>query len=139
MIYIASSWRNNYQQGVVNFLRKDGHEVYDFRNPAPGNKGFQWSEVSPNWQRWTTKHYAIALNHKIAQDGFALDWAAMQAADICVLVLPSGRSAHIEAGYFVGANKPLHIYMPVMQEPELMYKMATRLHLSAKSLREALL
>ena len=46
-IYIASSWRNSYQQDVVSFLRNKGHEVYDFRNPPHGNGGFQWSDIDP--------------------------------------------------------------------------------------------
>lgn len=45
-IYIASSWRNSYQQDVVSFLRNKGHEVYDFRNPPHGNGGFQWSDIA---------------------------------------------------------------------------------------------
>lgn len=32
-IYVASSWRNPFQQEVVNILRDLGHEVYDFKNP----------------------------------------------------------------------------------------------------------
>ena len=32
-IYVASSWRNVFQQDVVNILRDLGHEVYDFKNP----------------------------------------------------------------------------------------------------------
>jgi hypothetical protein len=46
-------------------------------------------------------------------------------AEACVLCLPSGRSAHIEAGYFVGARKRLIVLTNgVRMEPELMYKMA---------------
>ena len=32
-IYVASSWRNVFQQDVVDILRDLGHEVYDFKNP----------------------------------------------------------------------------------------------------------
>lgn len=35
-IYVASSWRNPFQQEVVNILRDLGHEVYDFKNPHMG-------------------------------------------------------------------------------------------------------
>lgn len=34
-IYVASSWRNPYQPGIVDLLRMHGHKAYDFRNP-PG-------------------------------------------------------------------------------------------------------
>lgn len=39
-IYVASSWRNSFQQDVVKFLRDVGHEVYDFKNPPHGRGGF---------------------------------------------------------------------------------------------------
>lgn len=32
-VYVASSWQNEYQQLIVSFLRRKGHEVYDFMNP----------------------------------------------------------------------------------------------------------
>lgn len=138
-IYVASSWRNNYQPTVVPALREDGHEVYDFRNPAPGNIGFKWNDISPNYTRWNEKIYLTALKHRIAVEGYAYDWNAMEAADTCVLVCPAGRSAHIEAGYFVGhPNKELYIFMPLMQEPELMYKMANGIYLQLGALLEAL-
>ena len=35
-IYVASSWRNVFQQDVVDILRDLGHEVYDFKNPPHG-------------------------------------------------------------------------------------------------------
>ena len=31
-IYLASSWRNRYQQDVVKALREVGFTVYDFKN-----------------------------------------------------------------------------------------------------------
>ena len=63
-IYVASSWRNVFQQDVVDILRDLGHEVYDFKNPPHGNGGFQWSDIDPDWQNWTTEQYREALNHR---------------------------------------------------------------------------
>ncbi len=122
-IYVASSWRNEYQPGVVALLRELGHEVYDFRNPAPGNNGFSWAEIDENWQQWTSEQYTEALKHPIAQKGFELDFNGMQWADACVIVLPCGRSANSEAGWMKGAGKKVFVYQPTEQEPELMYKM----------------
>lgn len=123
-IYVASSWRNEHQPLVVAALRGAGHEVYDFRNPAPGNRGFAWSQIDPAWQAWTTEQYRAALTHPIAASGFAHDVGAMEwATDFC-LVLPSGRSAHLEAGWAMGRGKPCSIYSPTLQEPELMYLLA---------------
>lgn len=137
-IYLASSWRNPYQPQVLALLREAGHEVYDFRNPEPGNNGFAWGDMDRRWQEWEPSEYREALQHPIAQDGFALDYGAMRWADTGVLLLPSGRSAHIEAGYFNGAGKELHILLLEPQEPELMYLMATGIHLNDDELIKAL-
>ena len=48
-IYVATSWRNEEQPNMVNMLRADGHEVYDFRNP-PGQAGFGWEQIDPEWR-----------------------------------------------------------------------------------------
>lgn len=133
-IYVASSWRNLYQQNVVAHLRDCGHEVYDFRNPRPGDHGFHWSDIDRAWQDWTPQEYRAALEHPIAVEGFGSDFDAMRAADTCVLVLPCGRSAHLEAGYFVGAGKDLYILQIDAHEPELMYRMATAICLSIHEL-----
>jgi hypothetical protein len=123
-IYVASSWRNARQPSVVTALRDAGHEVYDFRNPRPGDVGFAWAQIDPNWQAWSPEAFRAALSDPIASDGFRSDFDAMKWADACVLVMPCGRSAHLEAGYFVGAGKPLVILLSD-GEPELMYSMAT--------------
>lgn len=136
-IYVASSWRNDYQQFVVQTLRKAGHEVYDFKHPRPGNNGFSWGDIAEKWQGWNPSEFRQALCDPIAEAGFASDWDAMVAADTCVLVLPCGRSAHIEAGYFVGAGKRLIILL-AQGEPELMYKMAGHLCLTVKEVVEIL-
>ena len=52
-IYVASSWRNERQPILVEILRANGHEVYDFRNPKEGDNGFHWSEIDEDWQQWT--------------------------------------------------------------------------------------
>ena len=44
-IYVASSWRNHVQPMIVEALRGDGHEVYDFRNP-PDAAGFGWGQLN---------------------------------------------------------------------------------------------
>lgn len=123
-IYVASSWRNDYQQEVVKVLRCAGYDVYDFKNPH-GDTGFHWSEIDPDWQDWTPSSFIAGLNHPIAESGFNSDMTALSQCDICVLVLPCGRSAHLEAGWAAGAGKSVYILIPEKCEPELMYKMTT--------------
>ena len=133
MIYVASSWRNAIQPEVVSVLRERGYEVFDFRNPREGDRGFHWSEIDPNWQDWTSREYIKALDHPLAVTGLACDFDAMKRCDACVLVLPCGRSSHLEAGWFVGAGKPVFILL-YDGEPELMYGMADGLCVSIQEL-----
>ena len=122
-VYVASSWRNKYQPDVVQWLRGLDLEVYDFRNPRPGDDGFRWSEIDPDWQNWTPEQYVAALSHPIAEAGFKSDMDALKCADATLLILPSGRSAHLELGYACGMGQTTAIYIPEKQEPELMAKM----------------
>ena len=124
-LYVASSWRNPHQPVVVKELRDLGHEIYDFRQPTPDDNGFHWSEIDRAWEKWTVEQYRKALSNSIAERGFKRDFDAMAWADACILVMPCGRSAHLEAGWCVGVGKPVAILFPVgvAIEPELMIKM----------------
>lgn len=133
-IYVASSWRNQRQPDVIRALRNEGHDVYDFKNPEPGNKGFHWSEIDPEWKRWSPEQFRRALAHPIAVAARALDVGALNWADVCVLLMPCGRSAHLELGYCLGAGKCGCILLSD-GEPEQMYGMA---HLVTPSLEEVL-
>jgi hypothetical protein len=121
-IYVASSWRNAYQPLVVEGLREAKHEVYDFRNPGPENTGFGWDQIDSNWKSWTPAQFIEALKHPMAQKGYGNDKRAMDWCDVCVLVLPSGNSSHLEAGWCAGRGKATVVYVPELREPELMYK-----------------
>lgn len=121
-IYVASSWRNKFQPEIVRALKDIGHEVYDFRNPKVGDHGFHWSDIDKNWENWIPEEYVENLKHPIAKEGFNKDFDAMKWADVCVMVLPCGRSAHTEAGWMKGDGKKVYVFMPISQEPELMYK-----------------
>ena len=122
-IYLSSSWRNPYQPLVVKALREAGHEVYDFRNPTSGDEGFKWKNVDGLWEKWSNDDYINAINHPVAERGFKNDFDAMVWADVCILLLPCGRSAHSEAGWMQGAGKPTYVILTGKQEPELMYKL----------------
>ena len=134
-IYVASSWRNEFQHHVVEALRKDGHEVYDFKgtgdgwgknNQGPG--GFAWSEVAQpgkDWKQWTVAEFIEALDHPRAEQGFRRDMDALEQSSACVMVMPCGPSASMEMGYACGAGKKVYVYIPAMREPDLMVKMAS--------------
>jgi len=122
-IYVASSWRNEDQPRVVNVLKEHGHDVYDFRNPG-GEPGFSWDSVDKNWECWDVAEFKKALNHPVAKAGYRRDMRALAEADVCLLVLPCGRSAHLEAGYAAWTKTQVLFIPPlVVGVPELMYNM----------------
>jgi hypothetical protein len=138
-IYLASSWRNESQQRVLAQLRAEGHDVYDFRNPASvirdqlvdtGDRGFGRRQIleGPIWRQIlegpidTAQKLRGVLAHPIAEGGFGRDFDAMKWGQACVLLLPCGNSAHLEAGWMAGMGKPVIVLAPELREPELMYK-----------------
>ena len=138
-IYVASSWRNKLQTNVVQRLRYSNHEVYDFKVPFNGIPGFSWSEVDKDWKTWTAEQYRNQLvTNPICARGFMSDSRAMQWADTCVLVLPCGRSAHLEAGWFCGQGKRCIILTQDGEEPELMALLATDICVSLDEVIELL-
>lgn len=136
-VYVASSWRCQMQPAVIEILRAAKIPAYDFRNPE-GGTGFSWGEVMPSFdideQLADADEYIAALDHPRSIDGFDSDFAAMVKADTFVLVLPCGRSAHLELGWAVGAGKRTAILLDAgdngLVTPELMYKMVDHISTS---------
>lgn len=137
-IYVASSWRNEYYPEVVRRLREAGFDVYDFRKPPSGDPGFKWESIDSDYMDWPPGKYREMLMHPKAEKQFGNDIEAMETCDACVLVLPCGRSAHTEAGWFAGRGKNVLAYLPEKQEPELMYKLFSGVCCSMEELIEAL-
>lgn len=137
-VYTASSWRNPHYEKVVEDLRKAGFEVYDFRNPGDGEEPFKWSLIGEDWLEWEPQQYRDNLKHPRSERQFGNDIKAMENCDACVLILPCGRSAHTEAGWFAGRGKKVIAYIPERQEPELMYKLFTSVACSIEEVIDAL-
>ena len=107
-LYTASSWRNERYPEIVQQLKEKGHEIYNFRD---ANSWFRWEQIDAGWESWENFEFRVALEHPLAQRAFKADFDGMNWADACVLIMPCGRSAHIEAGYMKGKGKPLYILL----------------------------
>jgi hypothetical protein len=128
-IYIASSWRNPYYLDLLAKLQEEGHECYDFRDPQGA---FRWSAIDSEYQQnWGPENFRKVLQHKECFRGYHRDKSALDWCDTCILLLPCGRSAHLEAGYTIGRGKRTIIYLKRDLdghfEPELMYKLTDEL------------
>ena len=62
----------------------------------------------------------------------------MKWADACVLLLPCGRSAHLELGWMAGTGKQTIVLMEVAEEPELMYGLCDTIALTVDEVLVAL-
>jgi len=131
-IYVASSWRNPKHAEVVAALRHAGFEVYDYRNPKHGG----WSETDRWWERAAYRPVVfptVVGDVPERQLAFRTDMDALRCAEAVVLVLDSGKSAHLEAGYAAGAGKRLIVLGDEGQQPELMYGMADLITVSLEA------
>lgn len=123
-IFVASSWKiSDVAIDFSNLFRKWGHEVYCYAELDKGQIHYNWLDYV------TTKDDGITcLNTQIAKDTFKVDKGGMDWANCCVLVNPSGRDSHLEAGYMKGCGKKL-IIIGMFPESEFsnMYQFADAL------------
>lgn len=120
-IYLIGSLRDKRIPEIANELReKTGYEVFDDWF-APGPR------ADDHWKEYETargRTYAEALRGYAATHIFEFDKHHLDDSDIGVLVLPSGKSCHLEAGYIV-RDKPLYVLMDKPDRYDVMYLFAT--------------
>lgn len=76
-------------------------------------------EADDYWQKYeTTKgnDMARALNGHAAKHVFSFDKRHLDASDIGILVMPAGKSGHLEIGYMAGKGKRTYVLLD--KEPE---------------------
>lgn len=110
-LYLASSWKmRDRLLSLASLLRLEGHEVDLFCDDSTGRYTFHWSkfvEREEDLLQYDAKSFIgdERVIRAFIEDKRWIDWA-----EGVVLVLPSGRSAHLEAGYAVGSGKHLWIF-----------------------------
>lgn len=121
-IYLIGSLRNPEVPKLAAQLREEGHDVFEDWFAA-GPEADDW------WQRYEQgrKHsYTEALAGYAAQHVYQYDRFHLDRCNVGVLLLPAGKSGHLELGYMIGQGKPGFILLD--KEPErfdVMYNFAT--------------
>jgi hypothetical protein len=121
-VYIASSWKNAVDvRRLANGLRFAGHQVYAFCEEGAGHYSFDFRQAKDAGALTAGEMLKTdQARHAFEADKGGLDWAT----DV-ILLLPAGRSSHLEAGYAVGLGKRLFIVAaPVAGEWDVMYAFA---------------
>lgn len=115
-IYLASSWRNEIAViSVAKCLRAHGFEVDCFCDQSSGRIGFN---IATCLEEMGASIYDVdaitALHHLAVKDKFEIAYAEdkkwLDWANCVVMLMPCGRSAHLEAGYMKGKGGLFYIY-----------------------------
>jgi nucleoside 2-deoxyribosyltransferase len=120
-IYLIGSLRNPAVPRYANDLRECGFEVFDDWYGAGNEADDKWQD----YENGRGRSYREALAGHAAQHIFNFDLKHITAADVVVLVLPAGKSGHLEFGYARGIGKGAVILLD--GEPErfdVMYNFA---------------
>jgi len=106
-VYLASSWKNAaLLRGLEVRLEDQGFEVDNFSGGKENRFAFNYKSI-PNYDY---KNAVDMLQESVVIQAFKEDKKWIDWADWVLLVLPSGRSSHLKAGYAVGSGKKLAIY-----------------------------
>lgn len=111
-IYLIGSLRNPQIPLVGDVLRECGYDVFDDWYSAGPEADDKWQEYEKGRGRGVCD--ALAGYH--AQHVFAFDKHHLNRAHVGVLVMPAGKSGHLELGYLIGQGKPGFILYD--KEPE---------------------
>lgn len=106
-LYLASSWKNETMVlDMAKLFRIYDHQVDAFCDPSKGRFVFNYEDLN-GIENMNAQN---ALQNQLVQKAFKEDQKWIDWADGVILILPAGRSAHLEAGYAVGQGKFLIIY-----------------------------
>jgi len=135
VIYLIGSLRNSGIPLIANQLRKLGYDVFDDWF-APGPKADDW------WQHYETtrgRTYEEALDGYAAKHIFEFDFSHLLWANIAILVMPAGKSGHLELGWLLGRGVPGYILFDRVPERwDVMYQLANGVFFTFEGLRDTL-
>lgn len=136
MMYLFGSLANQTIPDITNLLQSEGFKVFS-----------EWHAAGPDADsHWKAYFKALGLNYKeslntdFVNTAFNFDLEHMKQADIGVLVMPAGRSGHLELGWMLGQGKRGYILFPdgEPERPDLMSKLATDVFFSVEELIDEL-
>ena len=134
-LYLIGSLRNPEIPKIAQAIRGLGIDVFDdWYSPGP--------ETDEKWQEYEAQRgrgYKEALAGRHAQHVFKFDKCHLDDSQVGVLVLPAGKSGHMELGYLIGYGKPCYVLFD--KEPDrfdIMYQLATAVFFNLDELLEEL-
>lgn len=140
-LYIIGSLRNAAIPSIANMIRDmvrnsecpDLVVFDDWYSAGP--------EADDHWKKYEQEKghsYIEALSGAAARNVFQFDKRNIDESDGVVLVLPAGRSGHLELGYSVGCGKKTFILIDDPERWDVMYQFASEIHFEESDLLEGI-
>jgi len=134
-LYLIGSLRNDNIPAIANRFRELGFDVFDDWY-SPG------AHADEEWKRYEKKRgriYIEAIKGYHAKHIFNFDYQHLNESDICVLILPAGKSGHLEFGYMRGLKRKCYILLePDSDRWDIMYVFADGIFTTIDELEEEL-
>jgi hypothetical protein len=122
-VYVIGSLRSDRASSLANYLREwiAGVEFFDDWQAAGPGADDSWRD----YERTRGRTFKEALAGHAAKHVFGFDKAHLDSSDACILCLPAGKSAHLEAGYMIGKGVPTYIFLDdTVDRWDVMYQFA---------------
>lgn len=125
--YVIGSLRNDSIVEFANALQAEGYEAFcDWKSPGPDADDYLRDYAKARGLNYKQTLQTYAAKHIYEFDKFHLD-----RTDAAVLLMPGGKSAHLELGYTIGKGKPgFVVFDSVPERIDVMYQFATDLFFS---------
>jgi len=121
-IYLIGSLRNPEIPLIGNRLREAGINTFDEWHDAGPEADDYWKKD----QQTRGRTYPEALKSYAADHVFEFDKYHLDRCTGAILILPAGRSGHIELGYMIGKGKPAYVLFDKDSDRwDVMYRFAT--------------
>lgn len=134
MIYLIGSLRNPKVPEIANTLRSKGLEVFDDWYAAGPEADDYWRD----YEKSRGHSYLEGLKGYAARNVFQFDRNHLDRSESVVLVLPAGKSGHLELGYALGRGKLGYILLDDPERWDVMYQFATGIFTNLDDLVEVL-
>lgn len=135
MGYVIGSLRNEQIPVIGARLRKEtGYEIFDdWFSPGPKADDY-WKA----YEEARGRNYKQALQGWAGKHVFEFDKFHIDRADFGILILPAGKSGHLELGYMIGCGKPGFILLDKPDRWDVMYQFATAIFFNEEEMIDEL-
>lgn len=120
VIYLIGSLRNPEIPKIAEQLRGASIDTFDDWYAAGERADDAWRD----YERGRGRTYEEALGGLAARHVFEFDRTHLDRADAALLVLPAGKSGHLELGYVIGSGRPGYILLDSPDRWDVMYQFA---------------